>query len=306
MPDETPSTGKLLDAEKLNIHFNLPSDSESPTPNLSLVFCGEPKVFETHDNGGRPFKVGVTRDHVTVHANYNVLDDEGQFKEGKAPLIAAFACCEKVFVGVSSGSSWCDHDVGWEGRFGNSILVCLAGGKSEVIVGSNPPNIQMNYRTNQVEPFERFRLEALFAAGQSEAPPYCTKMPSQDESGATKGQFVGPARSYVFIGDCIYIFEPPENDEIVDYHSMIGSSDVPYPVAVGKKYLYFMLDMKYVPRTAIKEAEWLHDPGAVDKESDGPRWEEAYCWFYTEFYDKKRKDIEALRFPHCISLGNRG
>lgn len=43
---------------------------------------------------------------------------------------------------------------------------------------------------------------------------------------------------YVFIGGLIYEFEP--KDKIVEYYSMIGNSDVPYPVAVGEKNVYFV------------------------------------------------------------------
>lgn len=34
-----------------------------------------------------------------------------------------------------------------------------------------------------------------------------------------------------------------EDDEILRYYSTVGNSDVPYPVAIGTKYIYFMLDM---------------------------------------------------------------
>ena len=53
---------------------------------------------------------------------------------------------------------------------------------------------------------------------------------------------------YVYIGDRVYEFEVEEDEEIISYHSPVGNSDVPYPFAVGKKYAYFMLDKKRVPR----------------------------------------------------------
>lgn len=48
--------------------------------------------------------------------------------------------------------------------------------------------------------------------------------------------------TYVYIGDGIYEFNIPLNDEIINYYSIIGNNDVPYPVAIGKKYLYFLLE----------------------------------------------------------------
>jgi len=50
---------------------------------------------------------------------------------------------------------------------------------------------------------------------------------------------------YLFVGETIYQFRT--DDEILHYNSPIGNSDVPYPFAVGKKYVYFMLDMEYIP-----------------------------------------------------------
>ena len=44
---------------------------------------------------------------------------------------------------------------------------------------------------------------------------------------------------YVFIGEFVYEFDTP--DHIEEFYSMIGNSDVPYPVAVGEKNVYFLI-----------------------------------------------------------------
>ena len=56
---------------------------------------------------------------------------------------------------------------------------------------------------------------------------------------------------YVFVGEQIYEFHVAAGDVIEAYHSPIGNNDVPYPVAVGAEYLYFLLmgDHACVPRT---------------------------------------------------------
>ena len=56
---------------------------------------------------------------------------------------------------------------------------------------------------------------------------------------------------YIYIGSEIYSFQAVKGDMIVDYHSPVGNNDVPYPVAIGKTYAYFMLsdDYMYVPLT---------------------------------------------------------
>jgi len=53
--------------------------------------------------------------------------------------------------------------------------------------------------------------------------------------------------TYSYIGDQIYEFTTKDDDKIIEYHSIIGNSDVSYPVAVGEKNIYFMLDKKYIP-----------------------------------------------------------
>jgi len=44
---------------------------------------------------------------------------------------------------------------------------------------------------------------------------------------------------YAFIGESVYEFETP--DLIEEYYSMIGGNDVPYPIAVGSKNVYFLI-----------------------------------------------------------------
>ena len=46
---------------------------------------------------------------------------------------------------------------------------------------------------------------------------------------------------YVYIGSWIYEFVT-KDDTIVTYFSKVGNSDVPYPVALGEKNVYFMLE----------------------------------------------------------------
>jgi hypothetical protein len=45
---------------------------------------------------------------------------------------------------------------------------------------------------------------------------------------------------YLFIGPWIYEFET--KDEILEYHSQVGNSGVPYPLAIGEKNVYFLIE----------------------------------------------------------------
>jgi hypothetical protein len=51
---------------------------------------------------------------------------------------------------------------------------------------------------------------------------------------------------YIYVGWIIQEFET--TDQIIDYVSPVGNSDVPYPVAYGETNVYFMLDMMYLPK----------------------------------------------------------
>ncbi len=61
---------------------------------------------------------------------------------------------------------------------------------------------------------------------------------------------LGPQR-YVYIGEQVVEFEI--EDEIIEFHSYIGSSDVPCPVAVGTENVYFGPIDSYYPKSAFPE-----------------------------------------------------
>jgi len=71
---------------------------------------------------------------------------------------------------------------------------------------------------------------------------------------------------YMHIGCEIYEFEML--DSVDSYFSMIGNSDVPYPVLLGTEYAYFMLDHCFVPRA-------LFSPSMTKAD-----WEDAYARYY--------------------------
>jgi len=99
------------------------------------------------------------------------------------------------------------------------------------------------------------------------------KPPSADHEPKDAKYFIGntillqlSSKKYMFIGAKIYEFEM--DDEVEHYFSMIGRNDVPYPVILGKKNVYFMLDKTFVSRD--------HFPIVKTK----TQWEEAYLYYY--------------------------
>jgi len=70
---------------------------------------------------------------------------------------------------------------------------------------------------------------------------------------------------YVCIAESIFEFET-NNEKILEYHSPIGNSDVPYPLAVGENNIYFLIGKAqsgYVSKDYFegfqKEYDWSTD-----------------------------------------------
>ena len=65
--------------------------------------------------------------------------------------------------------------------------------------------------------------------------------------------------SYTYIGDRIYNFTIPNDDNIIEFHSPIYD-DTSYPIAIGEKNIYFMLHGIYSNKKNIDlEEQYLGD-----------------------------------------------
>jgi hypothetical protein len=77
-------------------------------------------------------------------------------------------------------------------------------------------------------------------------------------------------RKFAYVGHEIYEFVT--SDAPVAYFSPVGNNDVPYPVLLGKKEVYFMLDHNHVRRE--------------DFPVGFSAWEDAYAIYYGHAADK--------------------
>lgn len=98
--------------------------------------------------------------------------------------------------------------------------------------------------------------------------------------------------TYVHIGAGIYTFTVRPDDTIVDYLSPVGNNDVPYPYAIGKKYIYHMLEWQYFPI-----------PSDFNIKTDVNNY--FYAWDipiktpkYNELVRERKKDFKKL--PHKV------
>jgi hypothetical protein len=78
-------------------------------------------------------------------------------------------------------------------------------------------------------------------------------------------------KNYIYIGnyDCYHFIT---NESIKKYYSSIGSNDVPYPVAISEKYVYFPVEKTYVDKKLFKEnskeSEYTNDYYEYIKKKD--------------------------------------
>lgn len=87
---------------------------------------------------------------------------------------------------------------------------------------------------------------------------------------------------YVWIGWNIYEFTTPDQKKIKRFYSQMGNSNVPYPVAVSKTNVYFMLDHVYVPKSDFVNYD---------------DWYDAYSYFFGHTGPTQQR-MEGTKFPN--------
>jgi len=70
---------------------------------------------------------------------------------------------------------------------------------------------------------------------------------------------------YLYIGPEIFTFNT--DDKIYDFHSYIGTNDIPYPVGLGRKNIYFFFEKTYVNNKDFKMKinEYNLDTGDISR-----------------------------------------
>ena len=91
---------------------------------------------------------------------------------------------------------------------------------------------------------------------------------------------------YVYVGSEMYEFTT--NDVISKFYSDLGNSDVPYPYAIGEKYIYIMLDKVAVEKSLFDMKE------------------DIYKQYYEKYYDKKTKLKAIALKTKGVKMGKMG
>jgi hypothetical protein len=113
------------------------------------------------------------------------------------------------------------------------------------------------------------------------------RMPMSDHKPTQAKEFYGnsillqlSSKKFAYIGHEIYEFVTA--DEPVAYYSLIGNNDVPYPVLLGAKEVYFMLEHVHVRREDFPERFKL--------------WENAY-WNFYKYSNDEKDHVQAVPLP---------
>jgi hypothetical protein len=141
------------------------------------------------------------------------------------------------------GKTYAIHDNG-----GRPFQVTVSGKKVTVMMNMDDFEIvNGKYTTINNPPKQLFSIDVaeVFVGKKSPAGGYDGLKPSKAEGNSILLHVSG--NKYRFIGQDIYDFSPLNGDKIVKYYSDVGNSDVPYPFAVGEKFIYFMIEKTAVP-----------------------------------------------------------
>lgn len=120
--------------------------------------------YETHDNGGRPFRLINKNDTIII---FEQIYDDGQIA---------------------------------------GIILLILNKYNKIFIGEDP----------SLDPYFKGNSNLIYV--------------SKRKTGY----------KYIFVGDEIYSFIT--EDRIIEYHSLVGNSNVPYPYAIGEKYTYLMIE----------------------------------------------------------------
>jgi hypothetical protein len=183
--------------------------------------CGD--RYYAHDNGGRPFEVIVNGDVVSVYKGKNYDKDWDEYSDSESD--------DEVAVPngyyIKRGNQF--HQINTDSYYKKTVkdpyhvLIKTFKSYEKVFIGKyKHPDLHPNHQNNR--------------DGNS----VLIKLGTNDDK-----------YEYVYIGSEIFNFTT--EDEILEYHSPIGNSDVPYPYAVGAKNTYLMLDQRCILNSDLPE-----------------------------------------------------
>jgi len=109
-------------------------------------------------------------------------------------------------------------------------------------------DMKKNMTVQNSSPTLQFTFKKLFPGKKS---PWAKFPPLSFQKGNSL-LFQLTDNTFLYIGREIGQFKSQKGDKILKYFSDIGNNDVPYPYAVGEKYIYFIIENAVMPRELIE------------------------------------------------------
>jgi len=149
---------------------------------------------------------------------------------------------------------------------------------------------------NYDEQVAQFRASAVYPGKNSCSPSEARFLDCSPQTGNTILLRVGD--KYVYIGGEIYEFSLAANETVQAYYSKIGPNDVPYPVLVGSKNVYILIEKVFVPRSLFDR---------YDMDTNENEWADAAQYYYG-YKGKQRPSIKsyAKTLHGLMIIRNRG
>ncbi len=148
------------------------------------------------------------------------------------------------------------HDNG-----GRPFFVDVAGSKVTVSKNMNTGSWDNKgiYKEIEAPPKKLFEITAkqIFIGKKSKAGGYDGLPPSKAVGNSILLKL--STGKYMFIGHEIFEFQTVDREDIQEYYSDIGNSDVPYPYAIGKGHVYIMLDKVSVDKSYFDLKQNIYD-----------------------------------------------
>ena len=217
-----------------NYYFGTKIFAEDYKPAVVEVPANAEVVF-THDNGGRPFKVIVDRDRkeISVYSlNRNVIFEKKKSVRANNKVVM-FTKPMQLELAMNPREPSDENDENEEPSDENDE-------------NEEPSDDNDIITWNMLDYYDQFVIKATFEQVWIPDGRYLTRNDAgdivQDRSAVYYGNSVLAhlnEATYLWIGSSVKQFY--SNDKILRYYSVVGNSDVPYPVAVGTTGVYFMI-----------------------------------------------------------------
>ena len=234
----------------------IPVTDDGLRPRAKGVDCAsESEIIFTHDNGGRPFKAHIDHEQKKIHIyslNRNIIfSSKTDRKDYTHSNMVCFRSPTQFQLAMNSTPE--EENISLDEEEKSENVNC-EDEKSENVSSEESSDEEMNtsLKSEKENYYDQhigsYSYEKIWIPDGL----YLKRNKGNDDVVQDKSKFFygnsilcylgkeGTRNKYLSIGCSVDEFTT--NDEIQRYYSLVGNSDVPYPVAVGKEHIFFMAE----------------------------------------------------------------